>query len=459
MFQTRNRKTKNVKQKPNAILDDYHSKKPYKWNAIYGVIICIVIIIGFIILINHGNVTNYVGEPLNDDIKDNNGLKKDSKQIGLDDTIFMGIPTLGDYACPDTIKSIYNNAKWPDNIYVGIYQQNDDKDPDCLEFINNCHKNNDTNIELACKYFKKGHIKINRTTVLDGAKGPVYGRYMSMKLYSNQKYIIMMDSHTLFREHWDLYLLSWYNNIDSDKRDYAVITHYPWGAESLERRTDKNSKKYRYEPYSYHICGTFIEGPPNYMPRNANGCFAKTNIDPKNELKYIPVRTPFFGGGFSFVKAIFWLEHVKWDPYMLYIFNGEEFGISTRGWTSGYDFYSPPFDLCAHWYDKGPKRKSPHISNPKINTHKIRDRSEKRINYMWGIWNVRYPNIDLTKMSDKEIANIVELRDLDKYGLGNKRTLKQYWEFAGIDIEKKNITVFKEKIYEHGGLKYVPWNK
>mmetsp|Transcript_85250 Transcript_85250/g.104536 ORF Transcript_85250/g.104536 Transcript_85250/m.104536 type:complete len:196 (+) Transcript_85250:511-1098(+) len=195
------------------------------------------------------------------------------------------------------------------------------------------------------------------------------------------------------------------------------------------------------------------------MPRNANGCFAKTNIDPKNELKYIPVRTPFFGGGFSFVKAIFWLEHVKWDPYMLYIFNGEEFGISTRGWTSGYDFYSPPFDLCAHWYDKGPKRKSPHISNPKVNTHKIRDRSEKRINYMWGIWNVRYPNIDLTKMNDKEIANIVELRDLDKYGLGNKRTLKQYWEFAGIDIEKKNITVFKEKIYEQGGLKYVPWNK
>ena len=176
------------------------------------------------------------------------------------------------------------------------------------------------------------------------------------------------------------------------------------------------------------------------MVRNANGCFAK------NAVK--PVRVPFFAGGFSFAPSYFW-DEVPLDPYLLYIFNGEEFDIATRGFTHGYDFYSPSEDIVGHYYDKGPKRRSPHVGSNK-ESHYLRDKSEKRLNYMWGLWNIRYPD----KPNDFGDA---ELRDLHIYGLGDKRSLAQFWEFAGINPLEKTITVWKEDLYAKGGLEYVPY--
>ena len=181
------------------------------------------------------------------------------------------------------------------------------------------------------------------------------------------------------------------------------------------------------------------------MVRNANGCFAKNAIS--------PVRVPFFAGGFSFAPYEFW-KLVPLDPYLLYIFNGEEFDIATRGWTHGYDFYSPPVDIVGHYYDKGPRRRSPHVGSNK-ESHSLRDKSEKRLNYMWGLWNIRYPRQEAWNID--EIKQIAELRELDKYGLGNKRTLDQFWNFAGINPINKSITVFKESLYSNGGLQYVPY--
>ena len=74
---------------------------------------------------------------------------------------------------------------------------------------------------------------------------------------------------------------------------------------------------------------------------------------------------------------------------------------------------------------------------------------------MWGLWNIRYPRQEAWNID--EIKQIAELRELDKYGLGNKRTLDQFWNFAGINPINKSITVFKESLYSNGGLQYVPY--
>ena len=288
----------------------------------------------------------------------------------------------------------------------------------------------------------KDNIIINRTTITDGAKGPVYGRHMSMKLLGNEiqpTFICMIDSHTLFRQEWDEFTMQMWYSIEPD-HEHAVITHYPWGAEHLQKRIDEKNE------YSYHICGSIYEGRPNFMVRNANGCFAK------NAIK--PVRVPFFAGGFSFASTQFWKD-VPLDPYLLYIFNGEEFDIASRGWTHGYDFYSPQRDIVGHYYNNGPKRRSPHVGS-NHESHGLRDKSEKRLNYMWGLWDVRYPNEK--GLSREEIAKKAELRELDKYGLGNKRSLEDFWKFAGIDPVNNNITVFKEALWATGGLEYVPYS-
>ena len=107
-------------------------------------------------------------------------------------------------------------------------------------------------ISILCKY--RDHIVINRTNIKDGAKGPVYGRYMSMKLKQyHTDFICMIDSHTLFRKDWDEFTLKMWYGIQPDHY-HAVLTHYPWGAEHLQKRIDEKNE------YSYHICGSIYEG-------------------------------------------------------------------------------------------------------------------------------------------------------------------------------------------------------
>eukprot|EP01084_Bolivina_argentea_P139362 245180_1 len=298
-----------------------------KWMIICAIIIFILTIW---MIANIGFTNKQSNTPMNnrkDAINNLNNNPTDTYIPGIK-TIYVSVATLGDHACPMTINNMFKHAKYPENIYVGIYQQNEGNDPDCLSMLEYCNNDNKHpelgDISILCTM--KNNIIINRTNIIDGAKGPVYGRYMSMKLVSshniNFDFICMIDSHTLFRFEWDDFTMSMWYSIEPD-HIHAVITHYPWGAEHLNKRIDEENE------YSYHICGSVYEGGPNYMIRNANGCFAKN--------AKIPIRVPFFAGGFSFATYIFW-QQVPLDPYLLYIFNGEEFDISTRGWTHGYDF-------------------------------------------------------------------------------------------------------------------------
>ena len=55
--------------------------------------------------------------------------------------IFVSIASYRDNVCVDTINSIYENANEPENIFLGICQQNDDNIDD--DSINNLKLSND----------------------------------------------------------------------------------------------------------------------------------------------------------------------------------------------------------------------------------------------------------------------------------------------------------------------------
>eukprot|EP01084_Bolivina_argentea_P139359 245172_1 len=253
-------------------------------------------------------------------------------------SIYIVIATLGDHACSCTLNELIKNAKYPENIKIGIYQQNEAEDPDCLAMLQYCTYDAEIihpdlgNITTLCKM--KDNIVINRTTVHEGAKGCHYGRHMCMKLQQEESdFIVLVDSHSIFRKHWDEFVMKMWYTIELN-REYAVITHYPLGAKLFKYRM----KKQLQHPllYSYHICGSRFSLPPNYMLKNSNGCWVESDV---NILK--PIRVPYWAGGFNFARSHFW-SHVPLDPYIQYVFDGDEMNIATRGWTHGYDFYSPP---------------------------------------------------------------------------------------------------------------------
>ena len=139
---------------------------------------------------------------------------------------------------------------------------------------------------------------------------------------------------------------------------------------------------------------------------------------------------------------------MPFDPHTKWLFHGEEFHHATRLWTHGYDFYSPPYDVLFHRYaSKSNRGRMPYSKEVGV----LRDRSEKRVNALWGLMDLRTPNV-----SAAERAEI--LAEIERYGLGDKRTMEQFWEFVGCDPILLNITVFARELYENGGLDRVAWN-
>lgn len=58
---------------------------------------------------------------------------------------------------------------------------------------------------------------------------------------------------------------------------------------------------------------------------------------------------PFIGAGFFFAHAEF-LADVPFDPYVPWVFMGEEILLSLRMWTWGYDIFSPTRNVLSHFY-------------------------------------------------------------------------------------------------------------
>ncbi|ETO28190.1 hypothetical protein RFI_08941, partial [Reticulomyxa filosa] len=261
----------------------------------------------------------------------------------------------------------------------------------------------------------------------------------------------------------DLLIRLWH----SANNSHAIITHYPKGDDLMNSslalwQTRPN------EAYSYHICGTIFEsfficyvffffffgidfamirmnhneqkGSINRMPRNANGCYTRVRDLSK------PILVPFWGGGFAFSESKL-LKEVPLDPNTPWIFHGEEFHFASRAWTHGYDFYSPPYDIMFHRYADKAKRGRMQYN---VNVAAKRDASEKRINALWGLLTIR--TMDL---QEQQKANLFEL---DKYPLGDKRTIQQFWKFVGINPLTFEVTVWKESVWASGGLQRVPWN-
>ena len=57
-------------------------------------------------------------------------------------SIFVSVASYRDNVCFDTIKSLFGMAKYPENIFIGICQQNKEEDYDCIEHIEEKWKKN-----------------------------------------------------------------------------------------------------------------------------------------------------------------------------------------------------------------------------------------------------------------------------------------------------------------------------
>eukprot|EP00760_Papus_ankaliazontas_P024992 PhM_4_TR244/c0_g1_i1/m.12367 len=322
-----------------------------------------------------------------------------------EETIFVNIASFRDDECPQTVKSMFEKARAPWRVFVGVVQQNSLTDLSCWpKEWSNCSKDG---------FCPSDQMRVREITPLE-AKGPTYGRFLGHQMYRGEKYYFLMDSHNRFVTNWDDIIINMYKRAPSPK---AVLSHYP---EAL--LLDQGDSK----PLDNRDTTTFM-------------CNAKFIAD--GYLRFdgavvhrttVPRLQPFSAAGMLFADAKL-IKEVPFDPHLPFLFDGEEFLYTVRMWTHGWDIYSPSENVMYHYYYRA---KSPKVWSENNNWYHHQRRSVERVQYMLGSFR---ENTNERIVPENTTAEHITV-ELDKYGLGKDRTMEEYWKFSLADPVKRTVT-------------------
>lgn len=309
-------------------------------------------------------------------------------------SIFVSIASYRDENCPKTLHSLFENAKNPHRVFVGICQQNKNSDIPCMS-ENFPYKNN---------------IRIISKNYLD-AKGPTWARYLCSTLYQDEDFFLQIDSHSLFVQDWDEKCINMILDLENSPtilNKKVMLSHYP-----------PSYHNYKKNPNDSKIT-TMVE-----CFFNKDGILSFKGAQWRNTGP-LPKRNAFIAGGFIFCRGL-WLKEVPFDPHLKYLFVGEEILITIRSYTHGWDVYTPNKNIVYHFYTR-PK-------DPKIWKDMTYDNNEAK----QKVKIILKLDDDLHQLTSKDVQD-----SIPHYNLGSTRSLNDFYDFVGVDL--KNKTVGKPKI-------------
>ena len=302
-------------------------------------------------------------------------------------TIFVSIASFRDTLCSQTIRSMFDMAKYPSRIFAGICEQND---PSAKDEI--------------CKSIEKYASNIRKLTVhYQQAKGPTLARYYCSTLYRGEDFFLQIDSHTLFVQDWDEICIDMLQSVETQQRIQKVIlSHYPSEDKHYQTRPAIDSAV-------PHVNDCYFQKDGLITYRGA--ALQKPGRHPR--------RNGFVCAGFLFTRGS-WLHDVPFDPHLDYLFTGEEMLLSIRSFTFGWNVYTPNRNIVFHTYTRS--------SAPKFWDLIRNDNSQSKIKakLILGL-----------EKNMKLLTNSTMRKSLQRYGTGNIRSVKQFYDFLGIDIDKK----------------------
>ena len=354
---------------------------------------------------------------------------------GDEETIFVALASYRDDECVKTIINAFETAMYPDRIRFGVFQQHNVTDGDCTDYdkLINCDHRYGLIHPLCGRFWQ---IQIDRINFKD-AKGPMYGRYRAELFYSDEDYVLQIDAHTRFVPMWDNVLIDMFKRVNND---YAVLSTYP--------KATNEKEEFWMPPISQKsspvvaICKTKMLDR-TYMFKHERGHYVH------NPSK--PVLSLFFAAGFSFAKG-HRIKNVPSDPYLPYLFDGEEILMSGRLFTSGYDMMMPDRDIIFHIYEEHRKRPLFWHDSWGREKQKYEKKAQNRVLHILGLLERFKKGIAGNAITFNQS---VDIRDIDKYKLGKERDIDQYWEWIKMDFDKKESGVFCSDI-QKGNIKRVP---
>ena len=317
--------------------------------------------------------------------------------------VFISVAAFRDNECQETLRSLFTKAKYPHRLFAGVVCQREPYVPDELCIPPEWHRPNCTECFLNNIYLHDIEAK--------EAKGPTYARYLASLLYKDQDYFMMIDSHNLFVQDWDVKLLDSHDRCDSDK---CVLSVYPMGLTANDNTPLEGRS---------HVA--FLCANSNWQAGGYPGPYAGSVYAVSSENR----PQPYVGAGLVFGSSSI-LKEVPFDPHLPFMFHGEEVLITIRLWTHGYDFFSPGDNILYHHYYRQGK---PRMESVSRDWWRIQGDSSKRIQFILQLKDEHNKQITTYNNTRQSI-----LTEADKYGLGTSRTVDHYWKYSRLDPIKRD---------------------
>jgi hypothetical protein len=234
--------------------------------------------------------------------------------------IFISIASLRDPTLEATMRIALKNADCPENIIFGVgAQYYDDEMPDF-------------------KFLNKSQLRLLKIDP-DTRPGVVKLRYEISKLIQDEDYFLSIDSHMLFKRHWDTKAISWIKELQEKTGNKKVcVTNGRMIMDQLQSS----------EQVIVQLCTptNFIPGQSEFHAKKANFPFdsqpsKKTSSDTE-WFEAVNVTPSFL---FAPIEII---TEMGLDPYSQFCW--EEQYLSFRIFMSGFDSFIPANDHVAKHY-------------------------------------------------------------------------------------------------------------
>jgi hypothetical protein len=290
--------------------------------------------------------------------------------------IFVAIASYADPELPRTLRDCSEMAQYAGRLRFGICWQQDPEDPiDVDEFRHD------------------PRFRMIDRTVQESRGGP-WARNLAQSLWRGEPYTLQVDSHMKFEPGWDSNLIDMLESLPAAKPVISMnapLFHY-----------DEQGKLHR--KFEMGVPTTRVTGwrEPEWAPW--------FDFGPPNEQQ--PGRTRFINGNFAFSRGQ-WCVEVPQDPDHYYW--GEEFNVTVRSFTWGYDFFLPGEVVAWHMlHTEGPPRR----------------------HWEHGEEVVRARN----RVACERLHRLLYSdggHGLGAYSLGRHRSLRDYEFFSGFDFRNK----------------------
>ena len=170
--------------------------------------------------------------------------------------------------------------------------------------------------------------------------GPEIARYLASQLWRGEEYFLQIDAHSVWADAWDEQMKAMEQAAPATWPGKAVITNYPPGAVMGDK-----TRGFQRAAGS-RMCGSMFAAKTG-----GEGGIVRMSASMRWESlpPSAPLFAPFVAAGFFFCRSEF-LKDVPFDPFLPWIFMGEEILLSARLFTSGWDIFSPTHDVIGHQY-------------------------------------------------------------------------------------------------------------